>query len=136
MTIPAQPLRALVCLLGVVLLCSVGCAPVSIRGTVIEGEISLIAVVDKSDPRLNQPGLGDAVVVVQQTGRSGAVVERDARGDGRFYVPLKGTGALSAPMGVEVRAPGYVRAIEESMPTPTKDQRLLVLLKPIGRLEP
>ncbi|MEO1585195.1 MAG: hypothetical protein AAFR96_11585, partial [Planctomycetota bacterium] len=48
-------------------------------------------------------------------------------------VPLKGTGALSRPMAVEVRAEGYLPAIIESMPTPTRGQRLLVLLAPLGQ---
>ena len=130
-------------LLGLLLLAALlsalglgGCAPVSVRGTVISGEISLIAVVDKNDPRLEQPGIPDAKVVVRQTGRAGAVVERSSNTDGVFSVPLEGTGALSSPMGMVVSADGYLRANEETMPTPTKDQRLLVLLKPMRRTEP
>ena len=112
------------------------CAPVTIRGTVVPGEISLIAVVHKDDARLDMPGIPDAKVIVRQTGQAGAVVERKASDTGRFSVPLKGTGALSRPMMVEVFADGYLQAREETMPTPTKSERLLVLMKPLRRSEP
>ncbi|MEM9167841.1 MAG: hypothetical protein AAGB48_12560 [Planctomycetota bacterium] len=112
------------------------CSPIVIRGTVVPGEISVIAVVDADDPRLKQSGITDAKVTIRQTGRSGAV-RQDTTGEfGRFAVPLDGTGALSRPMMVEAEANGYLGAVEASMPTPAPGQELLILLQPLRDTSP
>lgn len=118
------------------LACLIGCSPVTIRGTVIEGELSTIAVISSSDPRFDEPGIAGAEVTIMQTGRTGDVISRTSNKDGKVALPLKGTGALSRPMRVEVRAPGYLPAVIEQMPTPTSGQRLLVLLEPIRARDP
>ncbi len=116
--------------------CVLGCSPVNIRCKVLEGELSTMTVVGPGDPRFKEVGIEGAEITVRQTGRTGDVVVRTTNKDGNASIPLAGTGALSRPMGVEVRAPGYLPAVIEQMPTPTSQQRLLILLEPIQSREP
>lgn len=111
------------------------CAPVNIRGTVFSGEVGIIAAVPAGDKRLNDPGLPGVKVRVLQTGRSGAVVERTTDDQGRFSIPLEGTGALGSPMTIEASHAGHAFA-SESMPTPTQDTRVLIMLQPLRRPAP
>ncbi|MEM8756321.1 MAG: hypothetical protein AAGF47_00885 [Planctomycetota bacterium] len=123
---------------ALVLVCfsAAACAPVAIRGTVIEGPISMIAVVDPDDPRLSQPGIAEATITVQQTGVIGPITERRSGEEGRFRLPLDGTGALSRPMSMQIAAEGYLAAVEPTMPTPGNDQRVLVVLQPMRQPSP
>jgi hypothetical protein len=125
-------MRALQVLLLVLLS---ACAPVNIRGTVFAGEVGIIAAVPADDARLKKPGLSGVKVRVLQTGRSGAVVERTTDEKGRFSVPLEGTGALGSPMTIEASLAGHAFA-SESMPTPTQNTRILIMLQPLRRPAP
>ncbi|MEM9661091.1 MAG: hypothetical protein AAF937_02155 [Planctomycetota bacterium] len=113
-----------------------GCSPVRIKCVVLEGELSTIAVVSSSDPRFDEPGVAGAEIVVRQTGRAGDVIIRKTNERGRATIPLAGTGALSRPLSVEASAEGYIPARIAQMPTPTPGQGLLILIEPIGAIEP
>ena len=113
----------------------VGCSPVNIKCKVLEGQLSTIAVVAGNDVRFEEDGIEGVEITVRQSGRAGDTVIRTTDDDGRASIPLAGTGALSRPMEVEVRAPGYVPAVT-TMPTPTPGQRLLILLEPIRSRAP
>ena len=112
-----------------------GCAPVTIRGVVLPGEITTIAVVNQDDPRLKTPGIAEVDVTIYQTGTQGDVRSRTSNDLGRFGVPLRGTGALSKPLTIEARGEGY-SPVRKSMPTPTTNERLLIYMQPLGSSQP
>ena len=122
-------------LLGLVAM-TAACSPVKFRVKVIEGELSTVQAISQNDPRFQGEGIADAEVTISQTGRAGDVIMRMTNANGSASIPLKGTGALSRPMGVVVRAQGYLPAMREQMPTPTPGTGLPILLEPIGASQP
>jgi hypothetical protein len=111
------------------------CAPVRIQGTVVEGDVTFIALVNADDPRLKGKGIADAKVAAVPQGAPGAAVRGVSDEKGRFSLPLKGTSDLIRPWSFEAAAPGYVTAREVS-PTPTAGQRLLIHLQPLAHSVP
>ncbi len=108
----------------------VACAPVSVKGRVIAGQLSVITAVPTGDARLAQEGIeGVRIVAVQQINNNRATpAVSDKNGD--FKIPLKGDAGLAQNLTFSVEAEGYLPARVE-MPTPTPQQRLLVVLKPL-----
>ena len=108
------------------------CSPIVVKGKVIRGGLSMAATVPASDERLGDAGIKGVTIEAAQQGRLGEVVTATSRNDGSFSIPLKGNGSLSLPMTVKVTADGYLPA-EVTLPTPTPEARLLVVLKPMRR---
>jgi hypothetical protein len=113
-----------------------GCSSYQLRGTVVEGPTSAIAVVNKDDPRLGQPGVGgvvvSAVIDPQQLSRksAGSTVS-DA--NGQFALPIGelGAGLLEYEVQVVARSDQYQSAVS-IFPLPGAGKRLLVILA-VGR---
>ena len=107
-----------------------GCAPVKVTGKVISGRLSVITAVPLSDARLEGEGIALAQIIAVQEARQGTVLTFTADANGMFSIPLKGDGALGQPITFDVEAEGYLPA-QVTMPTPTPNQKLLVVLKPM-----
>jgi hypothetical protein len=114
----------------VLLVLIVGCAPVKVSGKVISGRLSVITAVPLSDPRLSGEGVVGAIVVANQEARQGTTLTAVADANGVFSIPLKGDGALGQPITFKVEADGFLSA-QVTMPTPTPNEKLLVVLKPL-----
>jgi hypothetical protein len=111
-----------------------GCAPYTLQGKVIEGDITFIAIVDADDPRLEGPGLANAEVRLQtdpQRINREVVGTTISSGDGTFSIPFSeiGAGVLLYDVGLQVRRGGYQRA-EQMFRLPPSDRRVLVILCP------
>jgi hypothetical protein len=107
-----------------------GCAHhPTVLGKVIPGEIAFIGAVDVSEARLDGPGLEGATVTARGTGsRSettlGTAVS-NARGE--FAVSLSDQEVLLGTVEFWGHKPGYLAA-RTTMPVPTADRKLLVIL--------
>ncbi|RMD66106.1 MAG: hypothetical protein D6824_01455 [Planctomycetota bacterium] len=113
---------------------SVGCAPYTLRGKVVEGDVSFIAVVDASDPRLDGPGLSGALLTLQtdpQRLNRKTVGSAVSGADGSFSIPVNevGAGLLIYDMGLKARKQGY-SPTEQFFRLPPANKRVLVLLAP------
>lgn len=112
-----------------------GCGSYSLKGRVIAGDVSYIAVVDADDPAMESAGgvAGAMVTLSNDPDRlSREVVGTGVSGqDGEFSVPFDkiGGGFLEYDVGVRVRRPGY-RDAEHYFLLPGSGKRLLVVLAP------
>ncbi len=110
-----------------------GCSPYALRGKVIEGDASVIMLVDASDPRLKSAGLaGVAVGVVldpEQLNRkpAGSGVS-DARGDFDITLTEFGAGVLEFDAMVTADCRGYLSA-ETIFPLPGQSRRVLIMMQ-------
>lgn len=111
-----------------------GCSPYTVRGKVIQGDVSFVAVVEDSDPRLVGPGLSGASVELwtdpEKLNRKRVAVQTsDSNGD--FAMPFSETGAglLQYDVGVVARRDGYSGA-ETNIGLPSSSKRLLIMMKP------
>jgi hypothetical protein len=112
-----------------------GCADYQLRGRVIAGEASYIAVVDADDPALREGrGIGGATIAIatdpdrisrKEAGTSVSLP------DGSFATPFTepGGGFLLYDVGVRVSRSGYLPA-EAFLELPSGSKRLLVVLAP------
>lgn len=108
-----------------------GCSSVTVDAKVIEGSVSFVGVVDKSDARLKGAGIAGADLKVKskpETG-TGTVVAEGLSGDGGdASLPLMDKSALKAPVGISVRKDGYLGA-DNVLTLPGPERRILVVLK-------
>lgn len=111
-------------------LLAVGCAPVSVKGKIISGNLSVITSVPNSDSRLEGPGVEGATITAVQEARETISLSATSDKDGLFSIPLKGDSALGQAMSFQVEAEGFLPA-RVSMPTPTPNETLLIVLKPM-----
>lgn len=109
---------------------AVGCSPVTVKGKVIAGNLSVITAVATTDSRLEGEGVGGATISAVQEARSTVTLTAVSDEEGVFAIPLKGDSALGQAMSFQVEAEGYLPA-RVTMPTPTPNESLLVVLKPI-----
>lgn len=113
-------------------ICLSGCSSYKLQGTVIEGAQSHILVVDQSDSRLQQRGLGGVHITITQSpmslGRK-QVGEGLSNGRGQFSIPISsfGAGFLEYQMGIVARRKAHVPA-QKTMQLPGSDKRLLIIL--------
>jgi len=106
------------------------CSPVSVIGRVIAGELSVITAVPSGDARLSGEGIpGVRIVATQQINNNRATPAVSGK-EGDFRIPLKGDAGLAQNLTFSVEAEGYL-PVRVEMPTPTPQQRLLVVLKPL-----
>lgn len=111
-----------------------GCAAYKLQGTVIEGKQSQIMVVNQSDPRLAQRGLGGVAITVTQSPKSlGRKVVGRGQSDGRghFSIPIStfGAGFLEYQMGILARRSAHRPAVRDML-LPGSDKRLLIEMAP------
>lgn len=107
-----------------------GCAPVAVKGRVIGGRLSVITSVPTDDARLDEAGVPGARIVATQKIKNNRTISAVADKNGDFRIPLEGDAALASNLSFTVEAEGYLPA-RVDMPTPTPQQRLLVVLKPL-----
>lgn len=110
------------------------CSPYTLRGKVIPGDISYVAMVDREDPRLEESGLEGAQVVLETdpdrlNRETVGEAVTDAEGNFAISVDQVGAGFLLYDMGLRVTRPGYQRATQ-MFKLPSSEQRALVILKP------
>ena len=122
-TLPALGLLLLPLLLG-------ACSPVTVEGKVISGNLSVITSVIDGDARLEGGGIEGASIAAIREGRHLETMTATSDEDGEFKFPLKSDAALSRPMTYKVTAEGFLPA-QVTLPTPTPNEKLLVVLKPI-----
>lgn len=108
------------------------CAPVAVKGRVIAGQLSLITSVPTSDARLAEPGIEGVRIVATQKINNNRTILGVSDKDGNFRIPLKGDAGLAQNIAFSAEAEGYLPA-RIDMPTPTPQQRLLVVMKPLQR---
>jgi len=111
-----------------------GCSSYSLKGKVIEGDISYVAIVGQDDPRLQQEGIGsvslrletDPDKISRETAGEGL-----SQADGSFSVPFNqmGGGVLLYDVGLSARKPGY-ETVEHAFRLPPKNRRILVIMRP------
>ena len=111
--------------------CSTACT-YTLRGRVIEGDTSYVAVVDKSDPRLNENGIEGVRLHVQlDPGKLNrkTVCREVSSMDGAFALPVDeiGAGVLEYDVGVFARRAGYSPA-EGSFRLPPSGKRIIIVL--------
>ncbi|GAB5495156.1 MAG: hypothetical protein Phyf2KO_02360 [Phycisphaerales bacterium] len=111
-------------------LIAVGCSPVTVKGKIIPGNLSVITAVPLSDSRLEGEGVAGATISAVQEARTSVTLTAESNEQGEFTIPLKGDSALGQAMSFQVEAEGYLPA-RVTMPTPTPNESLLVVLKPI-----
>jgi len=120
-------------LMGVLALLT-GCESYAIRGTVVEGPMQQVLIVDKDDPRLSKQVLKQARVDVTIDPRAmrpkpqPAVTTGD---DGRFEVPISegGAGFLEYSALMVIQHEGHVH-VEHVMKLPGGGKRVLIVMKP------
>jgi len=112
-----------------------GCSPYTLKGRVIAGEASYVAVVDPSDPLLRE-GAGLAGAQITLTTDPDRISRKEVGSavsgpDGAFETPFSevGGGFLQYDAGVRVSRSGYESA-ESFFPLPGRGKRLLVVLAP------
>lgn len=105
-----------------------------LAGKVVEGPVSSVSVVDRHDPRLDQPGLPGASVQStldpEDVGRK-RLAEQTSDDSGAFAIPVgePGAGFLEYEVEVLARMGGYQSAVG-TIPLPGRDKRLLITLTP------
>ncbi len=113
---------------------TMGCSSYSLKGKVIEGDISYVAIVGQDDPRLEEDGVGGVVLRLEtdpdRINRE-TVGEGLSQPDGSFSVPFNqlGGGVLLYDVGLRARKPGY-ETVEHSFRLPPKNRRVLVIMRP------
>ena len=115
-------------------LLSAGCASYRLQGKVIEGGTPAVLVVEKDDPRLNEPGIAGTVLEV--TIDPNRLSASDAGADvsdlqGEFAIPIGefGAGLLEYDARVIARLRGY-QTTNRTIRLPGSNKRLLVILSP------
>lgn len=86
-----------------------GCTTPRLEGIVVPGQMSVVAVVDNDDSRLEQVGIPGAHVLVTLTGNGQTLVDTTTDGQGRFSVSTSGSQLARGSVRVVVTADGYAR---------------------------
>lgn len=110
-----------------------GCSSYQLRGKVIRGDISHIAIVSADDARFEGPGVSGVEVRLQTdpTRLNRKTVGTDVSGpDGSFSISVDevGAGVLIYDVGLTARGRGYIGA-EQFFRLPPSDKRILIMLE-------
>lgn len=110
------------------------CQPYTLRGRVVQGDISYITIVARDDPRLSSAGIsGVQLNVVIDPGRLDRTrIQGTISGaDGEVSIPIKkyGAGLLKYEASLVARRQGFHTA-ESIFDLPKKNRRVLVVLSP------
>ncbi len=111
-----------------------GCGGYSLKGRVVSGDVSYVAVVDKDDPRLDWPAVEGAQVdlIVEPSDLNRERMNPQFSGaDGAVRVPVKkvGAGLIKFEVSVSARRSGF-RSSHGVFDLPKKSRRLLVVMAP------
>lgn len=110
-----------------------GCSSYALRGRVVEGDASMVLVVDESDPRLKGPGVPGATVTLvldpERLSREPAGGGM-ADGSGEFSISVGefGAGVLEFDALVTGEAKGFIPA-EGMFPLPGQGERVLIMMQ-------
>jgi len=109
-----------------------GCGPYVLRGKVVQGSTSNIAIVHHDDIRLAGSGLAGAVIELTLDPRSlgrRVMATREVEPDGTFALPIEqfGAGLLEYEFGLVVRCAGHDSALD-IFRLPGRGRRVLVSL--------
>ena len=133
-TAPTALQRACVALCAAALfLVTTGCSSYKLKGRVVEGQVSYIAIVDASDQRLNGHGIPGVMLELMtdpdriNRKRVGQAV---SDGDGYFELPVDeiGAGFLEYDVGLTARREGLA-GTQLSFRLPPERRRVLVVLR-------
>ena len=128
--------RPLIVLSSFVLLLG-GCSPYQLRGTVVEGPVTRMEVVDAGDTRLagdRYPPVGGAAVAVtvdpdRLSAKPKGAATTDTGGNFSLKVDEFGAGSLKYDVGVTAGKAGYQTATD-TFPLPGRGKRVLIMIKP------
>ena len=126
---------SLLALLAGCLINTAGCQAYQLRGVVLEHTTkSEVLVVDASDPRLQTPGIEQAVVeVILEPGEMHPAKLPPLATDeqGAFAIPIEkdGAGFLEYQVLIAARKPGFAASWKQIL-LPGQDKRLLIYMKP------
>lgn len=141
MNTPIEPLRrrrfASLALLGCIVFTVFmvnGCSGYVLKGKVIRGDISYIAVVGADDDRLQGPGLaGVSISLESDPGRLNHddVGESVSGSNGNFEIAVRklGAGVLIYDINMEARRKGY-QGVSQMFRLPRGNKRVLIMLRP------
>ncbi|MCA9312249.1 MAG: hypothetical protein KDA21_13630 [Phycisphaerales bacterium] len=110
-----------------------GCSSYQLRGHVVRGDASFIQVVDRDDPRLQEPGLPGAQVALtldpEKLNRKmlGSAMT-DGNGDFAIAVEETGAGFLQYDIGLRASGKGMISAWN-FMRLPSSGKRILITLQ-------
>ena len=120
------------------LLCLSGCGSYKLQGRAVQGDMSGVWIVDKSDPRLSDPsshpGLsGVAISVIRDPQSLGGKVVANGSSDGNGVISLTigefGAGWMDEQWEIRAARNGYLPAVNLlSLPGKLGDKRILVVL--------
>jgi hypothetical protein len=129
-----RPIRiGAVLLAAVALAASIGCSSARIRGKVVEGEVSFVAIVAPDDPRLGGGGVPGVEVALAAAGiGAGARAVSGPTGDFDISLPWR-PGAVGT-IAVEAEKEGFVTT--EGTFSAVEGNHLLVILRPKAGAEP
>ena len=119
---------------GVGLTLLAGCAPLTMRGKVIQGAVAYVALVDETDARLDGPGVAGVRVWARSAtslGEESRLGQTTSDENGRFTLPIKNSNALNEQITVSARADGFALSRAQVF-APRRDQRVLVILQRTG----
>jgi hypothetical protein len=139
MTRPASRFRALrSAFILSVLACLSGCNAYVLKGRVIQGDISIVAVVPADDPRVmgddDSAGVANAAIRLEtdpaRINRE-IVGETVANADGYFEIPFRKMGGsiMMYDVGITGRGKGFTPATL-AFKLPPSNKRVLIILKP------
>ncbi len=119
-------------------LCATGCESYALRGRVVRGDVSYVAVVNADDPRLDGEGLpGVSLHLQSDPGRlNRKTVGRgvsEATGDIRLPVDLAGAGLLHYDVGLFARRSDHTPATGFFELPSSKKRILIVMAKGVDR---
>ena len=111
-----------------------GCQTYQLQGVVLDGSVAAIIVVNRTDPRLEQPGVPDATVDLTldpSTLKPIHVGTTTTDEEGRFGIEVdqSGAGFLEYEAGVLCHVKGY-GTVYQTLPLPHDDKRLLIIVGP------
>jgi hypothetical protein len=109
-----------------------GCGAYQMKGKVIRGDESRIAVVSRDDERLKRPGIGGVTLRVTldpESLNNQQVGSAESDGKGRFAVPVRATGAGFLQHEVRLSAiKDHYATATRIMSLPSSSKRLLIIL--------
>ena len=110
------------------------CQSYTLRGRVVQGDVSYVVLVDRDDPRLTGPGMAgvrlDVTIDPGRLNRSSLPSEMSgASGELSILVRKPGAGFLKYEASLLARYPGFQTA-EGVFDLPKKSRRVLVVLAP------
>lgn len=110
------------------------CSSYQLQGKVVQGPVSSVTIVDKSDRRLAEPGLSGATLSgtldPQSPGRK-RLSPAGTDGDGAFAIPITeaGAGFLEYDLQLIAKAAGFQSAVG-NFRVPGGGKRVLITLAP------